>query len=294
MTKSNARNLRHVFARQKTLVIPGAYDAMSALLVQKTGFPAAYLGGFSISAGLVGYPDWGFATMTEMLSVATNAVNALEIPVVCDIDQGFGALTNFTRTIRAYENAGVAAVHFEDQPFPKKCSQQSDRSVVPLADAVAKIKVAVETRADPDFMLIARTDSKQSEGLDGLKRRIDAYLEAGADYCIFCEQETERELREVAGAFPGRVIAFVGDVPENAACCLPVSAYEEMGYKGLIYCALGLSAAYRGMQTSFEKLQRRRHISSSDLCESNGSLGDIQSLAGIGRWQSLRDRFEML
>ncbi|MCO5089848.1 oxaloacetate decarboxylase [Bosea sp. (in: a-proteobacteria)] len=291
---SNARKMRDVFAKEKIVVIPGAYDALSALLVQKTGFPAAYLGGFSISASMAGYPDWGFTTMTEMLSVAVNAINVLDVPVLCDIDQGFGALTNFARTIHAYENAGVAAVHFEDQPFPKKCSQQANRAVIPLADAVAKVKVAVETRSNPDFMLIARTDSKGIEGLDGLKRRMGAYLDAGADYCIFCEQQTEEELRAVGEAFPGRVIAFVGDVPENPACCLPVSAYQEMGYKGLVYCALGLSAAYRGMQNSFEHLLRQRHVSSGDLTRNNTSLGEIQSLAKIKQWQELRDRFDML
>jgi methylisocitrate lyase len=291
---SNARKLREVFAQEKTVVIPGGYDALSALLVQKAGFSAAYLGGFSISASIAGYPDWGFTTMTEMLSVAVNAINVLDIPVVCDIDQGFGALTNFARTIHAYENAGVAAVHFEDQPFPKKCSQQSNRAVIPLADAVSKVKVAVETRSDPDFMLIARTDSKSTEGLDGLKRRIGAYLDAGADYCIFCEQQTEEELCDVAGTFPGRVIAFVGDVPENAACCLPVSDYEAMGYKALVYCALGLSAAYRGMESSFQHLRHQRHVSSDYLVDNNAPLGEIQSLAKIQQWQTLRDRFNML
>lgn len=291
---SNARKLRETFAQERTVVIPGAYDALSAVLVQNAGFSAAYLGGFSISASMAGYPDWGFTTMTEMLSVAVNAVNVLDVPVVCDIDQGFGALTNFARTIHAYENAGIAAVHFEDQPFPKKCSQQANRTVIPLADAVAKIRVAVEVRSNPDFMLIARTDSKSTEGLDGLKRRIGAYLDAGADYCIFCEQQTEEELRDVASAFPGRVIAFVGDVPENAACCLPVSSYEAMGYKALIYCALGLSAAYRGIQNSFEQLQRQRHISSDYLIKNNAALGEIQSLAKIQQWQELRDRFNML
>lgn len=291
---SNARKMRDVFAQEKTVVIPGGYDALSALLIQKVGFPAAYLGGFSISASMAGYPDWGFTTMTEMLSVAVNAINVLDIPVLCDIDQGFGALTNFARTIHAYENAGVAAVHFEDQPFPKKCSQQSNRAVIPLVDAVAKVRVAVETRTNPDFMLIARTDSKGTEGLDGLKRRIGAYLDAGADYCIFCEQQTEAELREVAAAFPGRVIAFVGDVPENAACCLPVSAYEEMGYRGLVYCALGLSAAYRAMEAGFGHLLRERQVSSQYLASNNAALGEIQSLARIREWQALRDRFNML
>lgn len=289
-----ARKLREAFERQKIVVIPGAYDAYSALLVQEAGFSAAYLGGFSISASMTGHPDWGLATMSEMLSVAVNAVNALDIPVVCDIDQGFGALTNFVRTIRSYENAGAAAVHFEDQPFPKKCSQQSNRAVIPVEDAVTKIKAAVDARKNAEFMLIARTDSKGVEGLDGLKRRMESYLEAGADYCIFCEQTQESELVEVGREFPGKVIAFVGDVAENPACCLPVSAYEEMGYKALIYCALGLCSAHWQMKKNYEMLRNTGHISQAYLHENAVSLREVQRIAKLPAWQRLRDKYNML
>lgn len=291
---TQAKKLREVFEQQKIVVIPGAYDAYSALLVQEAGFSAAYLGGFSISASMAGFPDWGFATMSEMLSAAINTVNVSDLPVVCDIDQGFGALTNFVRTIRSYENAGVAAVHFEDQPFPKKCSQQPNRAVIPVEDAVAKIRAAVEARRDWDFMLIARTDSKGIEGLDGLKRRMEAYLNAGADYCIFCEQTREEELVEVGKAFSGRVIAFVGDAAENPACCLPVSAYEEMGYKALIYCALGLCSAHWQMRKNYQTLYQTGHISQQYLRENTVPLGEVQRITKLSAWQRLRDKYNML
>lgn len=291
---SNAKKLREIFEKEKIVVVPGAYDAYSALLAQETGFSAAYLGGFSIAASKIGYPDWGFATMNEMLSVAINTVNVLDIPIICDIDQGFGALTNFVRTIHSYENAGVAGVHFEDQPFPKKCSQQSNREIIPTKEAVSKIKAATEARTDPEFMLIARTDSKEIEGLDGLKRRMEAYLEAGADYCIFCEQTTEEELAEVGKEFPGKVIAFVGDVASNPACCLPVSTYEEMGYKGLVYCALGLCSAHRQMSKNYEMLYNTGHLSSEYLRENVTSLDEVQRLTKITVWQSLREKHDLL
>ncbi|MEF9604000.1 isocitrate lyase/PEP mutase family protein [Paracoccus sp. PXZ] len=291
---SNARALRRVFDEQKTVVVPGAYDAFSALLAQNAGFPVVYLGGFSISASATGQPDWGIATMNDMLNVATNAVNVVDIPAICDIDQGFGALTNFVRTIHNYEKAGAAAVHFEDQPFPKKCSQLGNRTVIPLHDAVARVRAAVETRTDPDFMLIARTDSKGTEGLDGLKRRMEAYLNAGADYCIFCEQTSIEELVEVGRAFPGRVIAFVGDVPDNEACCLPASSYEEMGYKALFYCALGLCSAHHKVRESYEFLRETGHLSSNYLQANATSLRAVQEICGISKWQALRDKYHML
>lgn len=291
---SQAEKLREVFERETIVVIPGAYDVYSALLIQEVGFQAAYLGGFSISASAIGHPDWGFSTMTEMLSVSINAVAALDIPVICDIDQGFGALTNFVRTVHCYEKAGVAAIHFEDQPFPKKCSQQPDRAIISENEAVKKIKAAVETRSDPNFMLIARTDSKEVEGMDGLKRRINSYLEAGADYCIFCEQTTEEELIEVGRVFPGKVIAFVGDAADNPACCLPVSAYEEMGYKGVMYCGFGLCSAHFQVKRNYENLYNRRHISSGYLKENAASLDEVQRTTNISRWQKLRDKYDML
>lgn len=291
---TNARRLRDLFEREKTVVVPGAYDVFSARVAEDSGFPVVYLGGFSISASVAGHPDWGLTTMNEMLTVATNAVNVLGIPAICDIDQGFGALTNFVRTIRCYENAGVAAVHFEDQPFPKKCSQQGSRSVIPIAEAAAKVRAAVETRSDPDFMLIARTDSKGPEGLDGLKRRMEAYLNAGADYCIFCEQTSTEELVEVGKAFPGRIIAFVGDAADNPACCLPASAYEEMGYKALFYCALGLCSAHLQVKRNYAVLRQSGHISSEYLKSNATTLRDAQGIADIAAWQALRDRYDML
>ncbi len=290
---SNGQKMRAVLERAPTTIIPGAFNAHSALLAQEAGFETVYLGGFSISAS-IGYPDWGLATMDEMLSVATSTVRSVDLPVLCDIDQGFGALTNFVRTIHAYEKAGVAAVHFEDQPFPKKCSQQSERAVIPLEDAVAKVRAAVETRSDPGFILIARTDSKSVEGIDGLKRRMAAYLDAGADYCIFCEQSSEEELVQVGREFPGRVIVFAGDTADNPAWCLPVSTYGDMGFKAVMYCALGLSAAHKQIANTYKGLLENGGVSSAFLKEKAVSLQEVQKLVKLPGWQDLRDRYRML
>lgn len=290
---SNGKKFRAVLEREDVTVIPGAYNAHSALLAQQAGFSTVYLGGFSISAG-VGYPDWGLATMDEMLSVAVSTIRMVDVPVVCDIDQGFGALTNFVRTIHAYEAAGAAAVHFEDQPFPKKCSQQPNRTLISLEDAVAKIKAAVETRSDPDFVLIARTDARESEGIEGLKKRMDAYLNAGADYCIFCEQISEEELVEVGKAFPGKVFVFAGDMANNPAWCLPVSQYREMGFKAVMYCALGLCSAHHQMANAYRRLHDEGGLSSDFLKANVAPLGEVQQLVKLKRWQALRDKYSML
>lgn len=294
MADTNAQKLRSIFDKEPIVVIPGAYDALSTLIAQNLGFGAAYLGGYSISASKIAAPDWGFATMTEMQDVAVNARNVLDIPLLCDIDEGFGSLTNFVRAIQSYEDAGVAAVHFEDQPFPKKCSQQTNREVIPLEEAVKKVKAAVETRRDPNFMLLARTDSKGVEGIDGVKRRISAYLEAGADYAIFCEQSSVEELAAVAAEFPGRVVAFVEDTPDNPGSCLPVSTYEEMGYKGLVFCALGLRAAYQNVERSFGQLFETGHLSEEYVALNMAPLSTVNNATKTPRWQAVRDKYAML
>lgn len=291
---NSPKQLRDIFEKESIVVIPGAYDTLSSLLVQQLGFKSAYLGGFSISASKLGVPDWGLATMTEMLEAAKAATNALDIPLITDLDQGFGSLTNLVRAIRDYEAAGVAAVHFEDQSFPKKCSQQPSRDIIPMEKASAKIKAAVETRNNPDFMLLARTDSKAVEGINGVKRRIEAYLNSGADYAIFCEQTSEEELFEVAKEFPKRVIAFVEDNPVNPGTCLPISAYDEMGYKALVYCALGLRAAYSHVTHVFQTLLDHEQLTNDFVAAEIASLEQVNGTTQLDEWQRLRDNYAML
>jgi 2-methylisocitrate lyase-like PEP mutase family enzyme len=291
---SNAKKLRNLLASERCPMIPGGYDAFTMALAETTGYKAGYLGGYSMAASLTRTPDWGLITMTEMIHQVTNAVNAVNIPLITDIDQGFGALTNFVRTIHAYEHSGAAAVHFEDQPFPKKCSLMPGRTVISVDENVKKIKAAVETREDPDFVLIARTDAQLSEGLDGILRRMDAYLNAGADFTIYCEQESEKDVETVGSKFPGRVIIFAGDAPGVKAFYLPAAIYREMGYAAIIYCAAAFSAAHKAVKNLFVEMQQQGGLSIECHQEHCCTVHENNAVSQIKDWQALRDKYSMV
>ena len=291
---SNGKKLRNLIASEKCPMIPGGFDAFTMALAETTGYKAGYLGGYSMAASLTRTPDWGLITMTEMIHQVINAVNAVNIPIITDIDQGFGALSNFVRTIHAYENSGAAAVHFEDQPFPKKCSLMPGRTVISVEENVKKIQAAVETREDPDFVLIARTDAQMPEGLDGILRRMDAYLNAGADFTIYCEHESEKDVETVGTKFPGRVIIFAGDAPGNTAWYLPAATYREMGYAAIIYCAAAFSAAHKAVKNLFVEMQQQGGLSMECHKKYCYTVNDNNDVSKIKAWQALRDKYNML
>jgi 2-methylisocitrate lyase-like PEP mutase family enzyme len=190
------------------LVVPGCYDALSARVLERAGFPAVYMTGYGTSLALLGLPDAGLATMSEMHLNARYIANAVGVPVIADADNGYGNAINVMRTVREYIQTGVAGIHIEDQAIPKRCGHVAGRRVIPLEEAVGKYRAAAAVRGDldPDFVLIARTDARGAHGgsLDEAIRRANAYLEAGADLA-FVEGPTSlveltRVCREVRGS----------------------------------------------------------------------------------------------
>lgn len=177
---NQSQKLREMMSKEGTVVCPGVYDALGAKMVEKAGFPAVYTGGFAIAASH-GYPDVGLVTMTEMLTRNRDVIRSCSLPVVADIDTGYGGVINVMRTIREFEDLGVAAVHMEDQTFPKKCGSMQHRSVISREEMCEKIRAAVEARRDSSFIIIARTDAISVEGLNPAIDRAVAYVEAGAD-----------------------------------------------------------------------------------------------------------------
>jgi hypothetical protein len=173
------KKLRELLAGPQYCIVPGAYDTLTARLVQLTGFDAVYLtgGGYSRASG---YPDVGLLTMTEITQWISRTAEAVEIPVIADMDAGYGNALNVVRAVREYEKTGVAAFHLEDQVSPKKCGHYEGKQVVSRAEMIGKIKAAVDTRRDPDMVIIARSDARAIEGLDAAIGRVNAYLEAGA------------------------------------------------------------------------------------------------------------------
>ena len=187
--------LRELIQRKEILVAPGAFDALSAKLIESVGFDAVYMTGFGTAASIFGVPDIGLLTMTEMVENARRISNAVEIPVIADADTGYGNHLNVIRMVEEYEKAGVAAFHIEDQVSPKRCGHMEGKKVIPTEEMVPKIRAAIASRKDKDLVLIARTDAIAAEGFDAAIRRGNTYREEGADV-IFVEAPTTIEQLE--------------------------------------------------------------------------------------------------
>jgi 2-methylisocitrate lyase-like PEP mutase family enzyme len=193
---SQTTRLRELLRSGRSLVVPGCYNALSARILAEVGFPAVYMTGYGTSLSLLGMPDAGLATMTEMHLNARYIAGAVSVPVIADADNGYGNAINVIRTVREYVGTGVAGIHIEDQAIPTRCGHVAGRQVIPIEEAVGKYRAAAQARdaADPNFVLIARTDARGAHGgsLDEAIRRANAYLAAGADMAFVDRRASTR------------------------------------------------------------------------------------------------------
>jgi len=225
--------LRQLLAGKSIIVTPGAHDALTAKIIEKTGFPAVYMTGYGQAASHLGKPDVGLLTMTEMVARAANIVEAVSIPVIADADTGFGNAVNVMRTVREYEKAGVAAVQLEDQVAPKKCGHMTGRQVVSKEEMVGKIKAAVDARRDEDLVIIARTDARTVHGISEAIDRAKAYEEAGADLLFVESPESIEEMKLITSSFNVPVLANM--VEGGRTPLLLNQELEKIGYNIVIY-----------------------------------------------------------
>ncbi|HWU39070.1 MAG TPA: isocitrate lyase/PEP mutase family protein [Candidatus Acidoferrum sp.] len=237
--------LRELLRHPGTLMVPGAFDMVSARLVERAGFSAVYMTGFGQSASHLGLPDAGYISLPEMVERGRNMVQAVGIPVLADADTGYGNELNVRRTVELYEGAGLAGCHIEDQVAPKRCGHTLGRQVVPAEEMVRKIRAAVDARRDPNFLIIARTDARTGHGLAEALRRGRLYEDAGADSVFIESPETEEELAHAAKGLriPVANMADFGRTPIVSAARL-----AEMGFKIAIYPITALLAAARAME----------------------------------------------
>ena len=248
-----AARLRALLDSGQTIVAPGAFDSLSARLVEEAGFPAVYMTGFGTSAALLGRPDVGLLTMTEMADNAARIAACVDIPVIADADTGYGNPLNVIRTVGAYEAAGVAGLHIEDQVAPKKCGHMEGKLVIPPQEMAEKIRAAVEARAQPEFVIIARTDARAVEGLERALERGRLYREAGADALFIEAVLSEQEAEEAARAFPGVPLLFnwaEGGKPPPVS----LDRLKELGYRIVIFPLSALLAATGAMRRILQEI----------------------------------------
>ncbi len=225
--------LRQLLSEKEILVAPGAHDVLTAKIIAKTGFKAVYFTGYGQAASHLGSPDVGLLTMTEMVARVRNFVTAVDVPVIADGDTGFGNVVNVMRTVREYEAAGAAAIQLEDQVAPKKCGHMTGRQVVPMEEMVGKIKAAVDAREDNDFVIIARTDSRTTMGIEEAIRRGKAYEAAGADVLFIESPESVEEMKLITASFKVPVLANM--VEGGRTPNLPVKELQAIGYGLVIF-----------------------------------------------------------
>lgn len=254
MTSPGAR-LRALMSVDAPVLVPGAYDALSARLVEQAGFDAAYMTGFGATASRLGLPDVGLMTATEMVDQAGRMARAISVPLISDADTGYGNAVNVRRTVGDFERAGVAAIHLEDQVSPKRCGHMSGKQVVPVGEMVDKVHAAVEARTDPGFVLIARTDARAVDGLDAALERAASYRDAGADVLFVEAPQDEAEIEAVAAAFPDTPLMF-NWVERGRTPMLPLEQITELGFALVIYPVATLFSATLAMQRYLAELRR--------------------------------------
>ena len=278
--------LRQLIADPEILVAPGAYDGITARLIEQAGFSALYMTGAGTSASF-GLPDYGLLTMTEMVGNAARITAAAAgLPLIADGDTGYGTELNVVRTVQEHERAGTAGIHIEDQVSPKRCGHLEGKQLVSMDEFLAKIRAAVATRRDPDFVVIARTDARSVAGFDEAIHRANAALHAGADLAFVESPETLEEVAMVPRRVDGPCLLNVvwgGKTPQ-----VDLSDAEMMGYKVAILPGLLLKTVYGACDAALAAL-KETHRHPTPLFE--GNVRDGFRRFGADEWDALRTRF---
>lgn len=247
--ESPIKVMRKEIESEGILKIPGAHDAMAALLAQKAGFSTIYLSGAALTASM-GMPDLGIVTLTELTNRTREIVRATGMPLLVDVDTGYGSVLNVTRTVLEMKDAGAAAIQIEDQELPKKCGHLNGKRIVPKEEMVQKILAA--RKADSDMIIVARTDAYEKEGLDQSIERAKAYYEAGADVIFPEALNTEKEFEQFASKVDFPLLANMTEFGRTPL--ITAEEFEQMGYKIVIYPVTSMRIAAKAMELMYEEI----------------------------------------
>jgi 2-methylisocitrate lyase-like PEP mutase family enzyme len=257
-SKGGGLSLKALLQRGRIVAAPGAYDAFSALLVERAGFEAIYLTGNGQAASMLGLPDVGLITLTEMAERVRCTRAVTTVPLIADADVGYGSLINVRRAMRELEAAGASAVQFEDQVSPKKCGHELGRDIVAIDEMAQRLRAAVDGRRNPETLIIARTDARTTHGLAEAIRRGRAYAQAGADVIFVESPETEAELREIASSIRAPLLANM--VETGRTPYLSAERLGELGFAVAIYPASAFLAATYAVRAAMAELRRHGRI----------------------------------
>jgi carboxyvinyl-carboxyphosphonate phosphorylmutase len=281
--------LRELLSAGPPLVAPGAYDALSARLIEQAGFDVVYMTGFGTTASLIGRPDVGLLSGAEMVDNARRIVAAVDVPVIADADTGYGNAINVVRTVQLYEQAGVAGIQLEDQVMPKKCGHMSGKALIGTDEMVGKLQAAVAARTDPDLVIIARTDAVAVQGLDAALERARAFAEAGADLLFVEAPTSEEDIARVAKELAGVAPLVFNWAEGGRTPPLSLERIAELGFSLVIYPIGTLLAATAGIRSLLATLKAEgTPVSALDALPTFEQFTD---LIGLPEIQSIERRF---
>ena len=280
-----AARLRSLLSQDRLQVMPSCFDALSAKLIEQAGFELTFMSGFAVSAARLGLPDTGLISYGEMLEQARNICAGVELPVIGDGDTGYGNVVNVKRTVAGYAAAGMAAVLIEDQVWPKRCGHTRGKQVVERAEALGRIRAAVDARDETgDILILARTDARATDGLEEALWRARAFSEAGADILFVEAPRSEEEMRRICGEVPGIHMANLveqGDTPLLAPALL-----EEIGFRIAAYPLTLLSASMRAMREALAAMKQGAHPSDRLM-----SFADLRHTVGFDHYYAEEERY---
>lgn len=283
----NTEKLRHLVAARTALTVPGAPNALFARVIEDLGFQVVYATGAGIANMSLGAPDVGLTTLTEVAQTVAMMADAVDLPIIVDADTGFGNAVNMVRTVRVLERAGAAGIQIEDQVFPKKCGHFNGKGVISCAEMVQKIKAAVDARQDQNLQIIARTDARAVEGLDGALERASAYIAAGADITFVEAPQSFDELARIGRELPAPQVAnivFGGKTPDPGRAVL-----AENGFSLVLYANAALQAALHASREVLEALKQDGNL--NRVADRLASFEARQAAVAKDRWDALEAKY---
>lgn len=287
MDESPGTRFRRLLTSSRPTIALGGYDALTASLAEQAGAELVYLSGSSVSTSVHGKPDVGLTTMTEMVARARQMVIAVDAPIFCDADTGYGNPINVRRTVREFENSGVAGIHIEDQTFPKQCGHFENKSVISMDEMVQKVHAAVDARESDDFQIIARTDARATHGLDTAIERAQAYRNAGAD-AIFVEAlESKSELVRVGGEF-GATPLIANMTEGGKSPMLSAADLSDLGFNVTLFPATAFKAVCRTLQELYAEVLEKG--TQTHLMDRLVSWEERNDLTGLDEIRHLEER----
>ena len=286
MSKINGpKKLREMLTEPGVIQSLGVHDVFTGLIVEQAGFETVFIGGFGACASALGLPDLGLMSVSEMAQVVQRMTARLSIPVVADGDTGHGDLHNVQRTVEFFEAAGAAAIILEDQVTPKRCGHFAGKEIIPAGEMVLKIKAAVKARRNPDFVIFARTDARQMNGLDDAIERVNRYCEAGADVAFIEAPQSMAELEEIPRRVPYPL--FANMLTGGVTPLLSAAELETLGYKFIVYPVETLMVCAQAIQNLCQSI---KHNGRADLAAGpTVSFSEVKQILGVEQFLNLRD-----